>query len=78
VRHALDNLTRHLHLQDGHGIPSLTVGENTAVLGYRILELSMPGMLEFVDAAVAARFAVLRRLCGSSCAWGRSPSRRCR
>ena len=66
VRDALDNLTRYLHLQDGHGIPSLAVSQNTAVLGYRILELSMPGMLEFVDAAVATRFAVLRRLCGSS------------
>jgi AraC-like DNA-binding protein len=66
VLDALENLARYLHLQDGRGIPTLAVAEGTALLGYRVIGLSIPGTLEFVDAAVATRFNILRRLCGSS------------
>jgi AraC-like DNA-binding protein len=64
VLDALENLARHLHLQDGRGIPTLEVSRGVASLGYRIFEISMPGAFELVDAAIATRFNIMRQLCG--------------
>jgi hypothetical protein len=64
VHDALQNLARYVHLQDGCGITILTVANHTAWLGYRILEIALPGAFEFVDAVMASRFNIMRRLCG--------------
>jgi AraC-like DNA-binding protein len=66
VRDGLENLARYLHLRDEHGIPTLEITKDTALLGYRVYELWIPGTLEFVDAAMATRFNIMRRLCGSA------------
>ena len=66
VRTALDNLVRYLHLHDGKGVPSLEVGNDIALLGYSILDTSIPSADQLVDGALSIAFNIMRRLCGKS------------
>jgi AraC-like DNA-binding protein len=66
VRAALDNLIRYYHMHDGRGVPILEIAQGTTSLGYTIFGDSVPGAAQIIDAAVAAEFNIMRRLCGSS------------
>jgi AraC-like DNA-binding protein len=66
VRTALDSLVRYLHLHDGKGTPSLEVANDTVLLGYSILDTSVPSADQIVDGAMSIAFNIMRRLCGKS------------
>jgi AraC-like DNA-binding protein len=66
VRAALDNLVRYYHIHDGQGVPILGVGPRLASIGYAIFENSIASAPQIIDAAIATKFNIMRRLCGSS------------
>ena len=64
VKAALRSLILHMHLQTRGGLPTHTVEDGNATLGYAIYQRGMPALTHVYDLAIAYEFNVLRALCG--------------
>jgi len=61
---ALRSLILHMHLQTRGGVPTHTVEDGTATLGYAIYQRGMPATTHVYDLVMAYEFNILRSLCG--------------
>ena len=64
VGSALRNLILHLHLHDRGAVPTLTVRDEVAVLGYAIYQTGVVRADQVYDAAMAVTFNIMASLCG--------------
>jgi AraC-like DNA-binding protein len=61
---ALRNLILHLHLHDRGAVPTLTVRNGVAVLGYAIYQPGVVRADQIYDGAMAVAFNIMASLCG--------------
>jgi AraC-like DNA-binding protein len=61
---ALRSLILHMHLQTRGGVPTHTVEDGTATLGYAIYQRGVAATTQAYDLAIAYEFNILRSLCG--------------
>jgi AraC-like DNA-binding protein len=64
VHAALRSLILHLHLQTRGGVPTHTVEDGNATLGYAIYQRGMPATTHVYDLVMAYEFNIMRALCG--------------
>jgi AraC-like DNA-binding protein len=64
--HALRNIVLHLHLHDRGAIPTLSVSDGEARLGYTIYQPAVMATAQIYDLAVVIGCNILRTLCGRS------------
>lgn len=66
VGSALRSLILHLHIHDRGAVPTLSVEQGVAVLGYAIYQKRVEGSDQVYDGAIAIVFNIMRMLCGAA------------
>lgn len=66
VSAALRSLVQHMHLHDRGAIPTLAVGDGSALLGYVIYEKDVPASDQIYAAALTVACNIMRALCGTA------------
>jgi AraC-like DNA-binding protein len=64
TRAALRSLILHMHLQTRGGVPTHSVEDRNATLGYAIYQRGMPATTQVYDLVMAYEFNIMRALCG--------------
>jgi AraC-like DNA-binding protein len=66
LNHALRNIVLHLHLHDRGAVPTLSVADGKANLGYIIYQPGVTATAQLYDIAAAIGYNILHTLCGPS------------
>jgi AraC-like DNA-binding protein len=64
LKHALRNIVLHLHLHDRGAIPTLSVTDAEATLGYIVYQPGVMATAQIYDLTAAVTYNILRELCG--------------
>jgi len=65
LEQALRNIALHLHLHDRGAVPTLSVGQSEASLGYIVYQPGVTATAQIYDLSAAVGYNILHTLCGS-------------